>query len=117
MKLGGAKVKFNYNPENKEISFTPNPLKPLIKKSYIVNITALDKNSVYARKISWLITINNIILPDKPFLLLHPLKALLRFLLIQLFRFPAHKRNQQFFNAAKAFCSIKSIVISCLWIS
>jgi peptidoglycan/xylan/chitin deacetylase (PgdA/CDA1 family) len=57
MKLGGAKVKFNYNPENKEISFTPNPLKPLIKKSYIVNITALDKNSQYQRKISWLITI------------------------------------------------------------
>ena len=57
MKLGGAKVKFDFNPENREISFTPNPLKPLIKKSYIVNITALDKNSVYVRKISWLITI------------------------------------------------------------
>jgi len=55
MKLGGAKVRFNYNPENKEISFTPS--KPLIKKSYIVNITALDKNSQYQRKISWLITI------------------------------------------------------------
>jgi len=55
MKLGGAKVRFNYNPENKEISFTPS--KPLIKKSYIVNITALDKNSQYLRKISWLITI------------------------------------------------------------
>jgi len=57
MKLGGAKVKFDFNPENREISFTPNSLKPLIKKSYIVNITALDKNSPYARKISWLITI------------------------------------------------------------
>ena len=57
MKLGGAKVKFDFNPENREISFTPNSLKPLIKKSYIVNITALDRNSVYARKISWLITI------------------------------------------------------------
>jgi len=55
MKLGGAKVRFNYNPENKEISFTPS--KPLIKKSYIVNITALDKNSNYLRKKSWLITI------------------------------------------------------------
>jgi len=55
MKLGGAKVRFNYNPENKEISFTPS--KPLIKKSYIVKITALDKNSPYDRKISWLITI------------------------------------------------------------
>jgi len=55
MKLGGAKVRFNYNPENKEISFTPS--KPLIKKSYIVNITALDKNSQYQRKTSWLITI------------------------------------------------------------
>ena len=57
MKLGGAKVKFDYDPQNQEISFTPDPLKPLIKKSYIVNITALDKNSPYARKISWLITI------------------------------------------------------------
>ena len=55
MKLGGAKVRFNYNPENKEISFTPS--KPLIKKSYIVNITALDKNSQHQRKTSWLITI------------------------------------------------------------
>jgi hypothetical protein len=57
MKLGGAKVKFDYNSENREISFTPDSLKPLIKKSYIVNITALDKNSQYLRKISWLITI------------------------------------------------------------
>jgi len=57
MKLGGAKVKFDFNRENREISFTPNSLKPLMKKSYIVNITALDKNSPYARKISWLITI------------------------------------------------------------
>ena len=57
MKLGGAKVKFNFNPENREISFTPDSLKPLIKKSYIVNITALDKNSQYQRKTSWLITI------------------------------------------------------------
>jgi len=57
MKLGGAKVKFDFNPENREISFTPDSLKPLIKKSYIVNITALDKNSQHLRKISWLITI------------------------------------------------------------
>jgi len=57
MKLGGAKVKFDFNPETREISFTPNSLKPLIKKSYIVNITALDKNSPYQRKTSWLITI------------------------------------------------------------
>jgi peptidoglycan/xylan/chitin deacetylase (PgdA/CDA1 family) len=57
MKLGGAKVKFDFNPKNREISFTPNPLKPLIKKSYIVNITASDKNSNYLRKKSWLITI------------------------------------------------------------
>jgi hypothetical protein len=57
MKLGGAKVKFGFNPETREISFIPNSLKPLIKKSYIVNITALDKNSQYQRKISWLITI------------------------------------------------------------
>ena len=57
MKLGGAKVKFDFDPKNREISFTPDPLKPLIKKSYIVNITALDKNSPYTRKISWLITI------------------------------------------------------------
>jgi len=57
MKLGGAKVKFDFNPENREISFTPNSLKPLIKKSYIVNITALDKNSQHQRKTSWLITI------------------------------------------------------------
>ncbi len=57
MKLGGAKVKFDFNPENREISFTPDSLKPLIKKSYIVNITAFDKSSQYLRKISWLITI------------------------------------------------------------
>ena len=57
MKLGGAKVKFDFNPKNREISFTPNPLKPLIKKSYIVNITASDKNGNYLRKKSWLITI------------------------------------------------------------
>ena len=57
MKLGGAKVKFDFNPKNREISFTPDSLKPLIKKSYIVNITALDKNSNYLRKKSWLITI------------------------------------------------------------
>lgn len=57
MKLGGAKVKSNFNSENREISFTPDFLKPLIKKSYIVNITALDKNNQYQRKISWLITI------------------------------------------------------------
>jgi len=55
MKLGGAKVRFNFNPENKEISFIPS--KPLIKKSYIINISALDKNSNYYRKKSWLITI------------------------------------------------------------
>jgi len=57
MKLGGAKVKFDFNPENQEISFTPDSLKPLIKKSYIINITALDKNSQHQRKTSWLITI------------------------------------------------------------
>jgi len=57
MKLGGAKVKFDFNPKNREISFIPDFLKPLIKKSYIVNITALDKNNQYLRKISWLITI------------------------------------------------------------
>jgi len=57
MKLGGAKVKFDFNPENREISFTPDSLKPLIKKSYIVNITALDKNTHHQRKTSWLITI------------------------------------------------------------
>ena len=57
MKLGGAKVKFDFNPENREISFTPDSLKPLIKKSYIVNITALEKSSQHQRKISWLITI------------------------------------------------------------
>jgi len=57
MKLGGAKVKYDFNRENQEISFTPDALKPLIKKSYIVNITALDKNSPYTRNISWLITI------------------------------------------------------------
>jgi len=57
MKLGGAKVKFVFNPKNREISFTPDLLKPLIKKSYIVNIAALDKNSNYLRKKSWLITI------------------------------------------------------------
>ena len=57
MKLGGAEVKFDFNRENREISFTPDSLKPLIKKSYIVNITALDKISPYVRKISWLITI------------------------------------------------------------
>ncbi len=57
MKLGGAKVKFDFNPENREISFTPDSLKPLIKKSYIVNITALDKNSQHQLKISWLVTI------------------------------------------------------------
>ena len=57
MKLGGAKVKFDFNPKTREISFTPDSLRPLIKKSYIVNITALDKNNQYQRKISWLITI------------------------------------------------------------
>jgi len=57
MKLGGAKVKFDFNLKNREISFTPDSLKPLIKKSYIVNITALDKNSQHQRKTSWLITI------------------------------------------------------------
>jgi len=55
MKLGGAKVRFNFNPENKEISFTPS--KPLIKKSYIINISALDKITNHLRKKSWLITI------------------------------------------------------------
>ena len=57
MKLGGAKVNFNFNPKNREISFTADSSKPLIKKSYIVNITALDKNSQHQRKTSWLITI------------------------------------------------------------
>ena len=57
MKLGGAKVNFNFNPKNREISFTTGSSKPLIKKSYIVNITALGKNSSYERKISWLVTI------------------------------------------------------------
>lgn len=57
MKLGGAKVKFDFSLENREISFAPDVLKPLIKKSYIVNITALDKNSPYTRKTSWLITV------------------------------------------------------------
>ena len=57
IKLGGAEVKFDFNPKNREISFTPDSLKPLIKRSYIVNITALDKNNQHQRKISWLITI------------------------------------------------------------
>lgn len=57
MKLGGAKVKFDFNPKNREISFTPDPLKPLIKKSYIVKITANDKNSQHQWQTSWLITI------------------------------------------------------------
>ena len=48
MKLGGAKVGFTFNPENNEISFTSS--KPLIKKFYIINISALDKNSNYLRK-------------------------------------------------------------------
>ena len=57
MKLGGAKVKFEYNPQNRKISFTPNPLKPLIKRSYIVNITTHNKQDAHAGKTSWLITI------------------------------------------------------------
>jgi peptidoglycan/xylan/chitin deacetylase (PgdA/CDA1 family) len=55
MKLGAAKAEFTFNPENNEISFASS--KPLIKKSYIINISALDKNSKYLRKKSWLITI------------------------------------------------------------
>jgi len=57
MKLGGAKVNFDYNSENREISFTPKPQKPLIKKSYIVSITARDKDNSISGKTSWLITI------------------------------------------------------------
>jgi len=57
MKLGGAKVKFDYDPQNRKISFTPNPLKPLIKKSYIVNITTQNKQETHTGKTSWLITI------------------------------------------------------------
>lgn len=55
MKLGGAKVKFDFFPETGEISFTPS--NPLIKKSYIVNIFAKDKNNQLSKKISWLITV------------------------------------------------------------
>jgi len=56
MKLGGAKVKFDFFPQTGEIIFTPSS--PLIKKSYIVNITAKDKEDQSNKKISWLITIN-----------------------------------------------------------
>ncbi|GAB4116226.1 MAG: hypothetical protein Kow00103_11680 [Candidatus Caldatribacteriota bacterium] len=56
MKLGGAKVKFDFSPQTGEIFFTPS--RPLIKKSYIVNITAKDKEDQSDKKISWLITIN-----------------------------------------------------------
>ncbi len=56
MKLGGAKVKHHFSPENREISYTP--LQPLIKKSYIVSINALGKTGSNAKKTSWLITIN-----------------------------------------------------------
>ena len=55
MKLGGAKVKFDFFSETGEISF--NPSHPLIKKSYIVNISAKDKNNQFSKKISWLITV------------------------------------------------------------
>ena len=57
MKLGGAKVKFDYDSQNRIISFTPNPNKPLIKKSYIVSITAHDNQNELLGKTSWLITI------------------------------------------------------------
>lgn len=57
LKLGGAKVNFTFNPENREIAFTPQPHKPLIKKSYIIYISAHDKNSNYLRQTSWVITI------------------------------------------------------------
>jgi len=57
LKLGGAKVNFIFNPENKEISFAPRPDKPLIKKSYIVYVSAHDNNINCVRQTSWLITI------------------------------------------------------------
>jgi len=57
MKLGRAKVKFDFDSENREISFAPDSLNLLIKKSYIVNITALDKNRQDQRKTSWLIRV------------------------------------------------------------
>jgi len=57
MKLGGAKVKFVYDSQNRKISFTPDPNKPLIKKSYIVSITAYSKQNSDSGKTSWLMTI------------------------------------------------------------
>jgi len=57
MKLGGAKLKFDYDAQNRIISFTPGLNKPLIKRSYIVSITANDKYDSYSGKTSWLITI------------------------------------------------------------
>ena len=57
MKLGGAKVKFDYDSQNRIISFTPDPNKPLIKKSYIVSITAHDKHHSDSGKTSWLMNI------------------------------------------------------------
>jgi len=57
MKLGGAKVKYGYDLQNHKISFTPQSLKPLIKKSYIVSITAHNNQNELLGKTSWLITI------------------------------------------------------------
>ena len=57
MKLGGAKVDYDYDLQNHKISFTPNNSKPLMKKTYIVSITAQNKQNELLAKKSWLITI------------------------------------------------------------
>ncbi len=54
---GSGLLDYNYTSELQEISFTPIAPKLLQKRSWIAQITALDQENNYKRKISWLFTV------------------------------------------------------------
>jgi peptidoglycan/xylan/chitin deacetylase (PgdA/CDA1 family) len=54
---GSGLLDYTFINESQEISFTPVAPKLLQKRSWVAQITALDKESGYKRKVSWLFTV------------------------------------------------------------
>lgn len=54
---GSGLLDYNYSHESKEVSFTPIAPKLLQKRTWIAQISAVDKNSGNRRKVSWLFTV------------------------------------------------------------
>jgi len=54
---GSGLLEYNYSYESKEISFTPIAPKLLQKRTWIAQISAVDRNGRDRRKVSWLFTV------------------------------------------------------------